>query len=77
MLNLPYRFLKQFKEGEITQFVEYSKYPECIKDISFWLSDDYDENSFFEIVRDNSGDMVESVECIDTFTHPKTNRTSK
>ena len=30
-----------------------------------------------ELIRDNSQDMVESVECIDTFKHPKTQKTSK
>lgn len=71
------RFLNQFKAGEITKFQEYSKFPSCFKDIAFWTNKDYDENSFFELIRDNSGDMVESVECIDTFTHPKTKLTSK
>lgn len=71
------RFLDQFQEGQISQFQEYSKFPSCFKDIAFWISDDYDENTFYELIRDNSGDMVESVECIDTFTHPKTQKTSK
>jgi phenylalanyl-tRNA synthetase alpha chain len=71
------RFLDQFKEGEITEFKEYSRYPSCCKDVTFWINEEYDENSFMELIRDNSGDMVEAVECIDTFTHPKTNRMSK
>ena len=71
------RFLNQFEAGKITEFKEYSKYPPCFKDISFWTDENYDENSFFEIVRDNSGDMVESVECVDTFQHPKNNKVSK
>lgn len=56
------RFLHQFKEGEITKFKAYSKFPSCFKDISFWTDNTYDENTFFELVRENSGDMVESVE---------------
>lgn len=56
------RFLGQFKEGEITKFKEYSKFPPCFKDIAFWTNSEYDEHTFFEIIRDNSGDMVESVE---------------
>ncbi|KAJ9110875.1 hypothetical protein QFC19_001384 [Naganishia cerealis] len=31
------RFLRQFKEGQITTFKPYSKYPPCYKDLSFWL----------------------------------------
>jgi phenylalanyl-tRNA synthetase alpha chain len=31
------RFLKQFESGKITTFQPYSKYPPCIKDVSFWL----------------------------------------
>ncbi|KAJ9126003.1 hypothetical protein QFC24_002275 [Naganishia onofrii] len=31
------RFLRQFKEGRITTFKPYSKYPPCYKDLSFWL----------------------------------------
>ena len=31
------RFLSQFKQGQITTFKPYSKYPECYKDMSFWL----------------------------------------
>ena len=71
------RFLSQFKEGEISEFKEYSKYPACFKDITFWTNEKYDENGFMELVRDNSQDMVESVECIDTFEHPKTKKISK
>ncbi|WWC68586.1 phenylalanine-tRNA ligase [Kwoniella pini CBS 10737] len=31
------RFLSQFKQGEITTFQPYSKFPPCYKDMSFWL----------------------------------------
>lgn len=31
------RFLSQFRQGQITQFKPYSKYPPCYKDMSFWL----------------------------------------
>jgi len=31
------RFLQQFEAGRINVFQPYSKYPPCIKDISFWL----------------------------------------
>ncbi|WRT65730.1 phenylalanine-tRNA ligase [Kwoniella shivajii] len=31
------RFSSQFKQGQITTFNSYSKYPPCYKDMSFWL----------------------------------------
>ncbi len=31
------RFLSQFREGEITKFQPFSKYPPCYKDIAFWI----------------------------------------
>nr|XP_019050428.1 phenylalanine-tRNA ligase [Kwoniella bestiolae CBS 10118]OCF29358.1 phenylalanine-tRNA ligase [Kwoniella bestiolae CBS 10118] len=74
------RFLDQFKQGEITTFQPYSKYPPCYKDMSFWLppsSSAFHENDYCEIVRDVAGDLIESVTLIDEFTHPKTNRKSK
>eukprot|EP00554_Chaetoceros_debilis_P002042 CAMPEP_0194082346 /NCGR_PEP_ID=MMETSP0149-20130528/7885_1 /TAXON_ID=122233 /ORGANISM="Chaetoceros debilis, Strain MM31A-1" /LENGTH=463 /DNA_ID=CAMNT_0038764483 /DNA_START=140 /DNA_END=1531 /DNA_ORIENTATION=+ len=86
------RFHSQFESGEIVTFQPYSKYPPCFKDISFWTDngDDNGEsdsdvdksmsafhpNDFNEIVRDIAGDLVERVELIDEFVHPKTNRVS-
>src|SRR5271156_3346761 len=32
------RFLSQFKEGTITKYEPFSKYPECYKDVAFWIS---------------------------------------
>ncbi|KAF0727933.1 hypothetical protein AaE_009489 [Aphanomyces astaci] len=71
------RFLSQFKDGVITQFKPYSKYPPCYKDVSFWLAPDFHENNLFEVVRNVAGDMVEQVSLVDEFTHPKTQRSSK
>jgi phenylalanyl-tRNA synthetase alpha chain len=31
------RFKSQFKEGEVTRFIPFSKHPECWKDVAFWL----------------------------------------
>ncbi|KAK0459734.1 uncharacterized protein EV420DRAFT_1763415 [Desarmillaria tabescens] len=72
------RFLSQFKQGEISQFKPYSKYPSCFKDVSFWTTQDVSvhENDFCDLVRDVAGDLVEDVKKIDSFVHPKTNRTS-
>lgn len=76
------RFINQFKQGEITKFKPYSKFPACYKDIAFWvpmpISDaTFNENDFFYLVRNISNDMAESVELIDVFTHPKSKRVSR
>jgi len=72
------RFTKQFTAGEVCTFKPFSKYPMCYKDIAFWLPEQgYEENDFFEMARGIAGDLVEQVELIDAFTHPKTNRSSK
>ncbi|KAK9839299.1 hypothetical protein WJX81_006553 [Elliptochloris bilobata] len=72
------RFLKQFRAGDLrTAFKPYSKYPACFKDVSFWLPETgFTENNLCEVVRGAAGDLVEAVELIDAFTHPKTGRTS-
>lgn len=45
---------------------------------SFWIDDpSFQENDFFEIVRDTVGDSVENVTKLSEFTHPKTQRHSK
>lgn len=59
------RFLQQFEPGEIQKFKPFSKYPPCIKDMSFWLpSAEWEENNFCELVRDVAGDLVESVKLV-------------
>lgn len=70
------RFINQFSSGEIVEFKEYSKYPPCIKDISFWINDEYNFNNFCEIVRELGGDIIEEINKIDEFTNTKTNKTS-
>ena len=75
------RFLEQFKDVGIDpntniQFQPFSKFPPCFKDISFWIDKDFNHNDFYEIVRSIGGDLVEKVEMIDEFTHPKNNRKS-
>lgn len=77
------RFHSQFASGEIVTFQSYSKYPPCLKDISFWTSSaegagdsKFHPNDLNEVVRDVAGDLVERVELIDEFVHPKTKRTS-
>ena len=33
------RFLKQFSPGTVSQFKPFSKFPECYKDVAFWIND--------------------------------------
>ncbi|XP_051711850.2 phenylalanine--tRNA ligase, mitochondrial isoform X5 [Oryctolagus cuniculus] len=74
------RFLKQFRLPDINQKVKFqplSKYPAVLNDISFWLpSENYEENDFYDLVRTIGGDLVEKVDLVDQFEHPKTHRTS-
>ncbi|EHA22672.1 hypothetical protein ASPNIDRAFT_55517 [Aspergillus niger ATCC 1015] len=83
------RFLSQFRAGEITRFEPFSKHPACYKDVAFWLpsasvsggsaaggATPVHENDIMEIVRGEAGDLVEDVQLIDEFTHPKTHRKS-
>ncbi|KAL0036574.1 hypothetical protein WJX79_001087 [Trebouxia sp. C0005] len=73
------RFTKQFKQGQLrNKFKPYSKFPPCYKDVSFWLpsDDSFTENNLCEQVRGIAGDLVEEVKLIDSFTHPKKQRTS-
>lgn len=81
------RFHNQFEEGKIIEFQSYSKFPPVFKDIAFWTSKEADgsnesssefvENDFFDVVRSTAGDLVEKIELIDSFTHPKTGRSSR
>jgi len=80
------RFWNQFQPHEITQFQPYSKYPPCYKDVSFWILNDNDDgvspprgadtstfhvNDLLDIARQIGGDLIEQVELVDTFTHPR------
>ena len=48
-----------------------------MQDVSFWLPEQgFTENNLCELVRGIAGDLVESVSLIDSFTHPKKQRTS-
>jgi phenylalanyl-tRNA synthetase alpha chain len=71
------RFLTQFTPGKITPFMLYSKYPPCLRDMSFWLPradqsgksgvKTWHENDYCEIVRDVAGDLVENVVMVRLF----------
>ena len=85
------RFLNQFSsEADINTFVPFSKYPECYKDVSFWLrssssnvgcgmrsnAQEFHENDVMEIIRDAGSDLVEDVRLVDDFVHPISGRKS-
>merc|ERR1719384_2073154 len=71
------RFSSQFRQGEITTFEPYSKFPPVFKDIAFWIPENFVENDFFELGRGVGGDLIEKMELTDEFTNPKTNKSSK
>lgn len=59
------RVKKQLHLGQ--KFVEVSKYPPVIRDISFIVSKTFTPNDYFDLVRDIAGDLVEQVELIDQY----------
>jgi len=71
------RFLSQFS-SEMTdvKFNPFSKYPPCLKDISFWITEDFHENDLHDAARSVAGDLVEEIKLIDEFRHPKSAQTS-
>jgi len=71
------RFLNQFRAGLNNKFQPFSNQPICYKDIAFWLSELFNENEMFDLIRNIGGNLVESVELIDTFNDTKNNRISK
>jgi len=71
------RFLNQFKVGEFTKFQPYSKYPAITRDISMWVPEGFEDNYFYDQVRDIGKNIVEEVSLGETFTHPSTLKVSK
>ncbi|HUC31065.1 MAG TPA: hypothetical protein VMR99_00030 [Candidatus Paceibacterota bacterium] len=61
------RVKKQLHMG--TKFVEVSKYPPVIRDISFIVPKTFAPNNYFDLVRDLTGDLVEQVELIDEYAN--------
>lgn len=59
------RVKKQLKLGH--KFVEVSKYPPVIRDISFVVNTDFIPNNYFDLVRDIAPDLVEQVELLDKY----------
>ncbi|GAB1609030.1 phenylalanine--tRNA ligase, mitochondrial-like [Argonauta hians] len=72
-------FLSQFQVEDPYTTIHYkavSQFPQCLSDISFWLPENYEENNFYELVREIGGSMVEQVFRIDDFYHSKKKRRS-
>jgi phenylalanyl-tRNA synthetase alpha chain len=61
------RVKRQLKLGQ--KFIEVSKYPPVIRDISFIVPKTFSPNDYFDLVRDIAGDLVEQVELIDEYSN--------
>src|SRR3989344_5555576 len=59
------RVTGQLKLGQ--KFVEVSKYPPIIRDISFIVNNDFVPNDYFDLIREIGGDLVEQVELLDKY----------
>ena len=59
------RVKKQLKLG--TKFVEVSKYPPIVRDISFIVKNDFIPNDYFDLVRETAPGLVEEVELLDKY----------
>lgn len=70
------RFIEQFKEGQITKFKPYSKYPSVIRDISFYFPESFSKNDFYTVLNDLAENLVSKIDLIDEFFNPKTQKNS-
>lgn len=59
------RVVKQLKLGQ--KFVEVSKFPPIIRDISFIVPKTFTPNDYFDLIRDIGGDLVNEVELTDKY----------
>jgi phenylalanyl-tRNA synthetase alpha chain len=59
------RVTKQMHLGQ--KFVEVSKYPSIVRDISFIVDKSFEPNNYFDLIRDIGGDLVEQVELLDKY----------
>lgn len=50
-----------------SQFVEVSKFPPIMRDISFVVDNNFVPNNYFDLVRDVAGDIAEQVELLDKY----------
>ena len=59
------RVTKQLKLGQ--KFVEVSKYPPIVRDISFIVPNTFVPNDYFDLVRENAPEIVEEIALIDKY----------
>jgi phenylalanyl-tRNA synthetase alpha chain len=59
------RVTKQLHMGQ--KFVEVSKYPPVVRDISFVVPKTFSPNDYFDLVRDVVGDLAEEVTLLDEY----------
>ena len=59
------RVKKQLKLGN--KFVEVSKYPPIVRDISFIVKNTFIPNDYFDLVRETGGELIEEVELLDKY----------
>ena len=60
------RITSQFKDIN-SKYKEVSKYPSVIRDISFVIDKSINLNNYYELVRDEAGNLVEQVELTDSY----------
>ena len=72
------KFLNQFSSGNIVKFQQFSTLPSIEKDISFFVPKEWnEENNFFELIRNISGDYMEEVKLLDQYHNTKLNKHSR
>ena len=62
------RFTSQFSAGTISRFKPFSTFPVASRDVSFWAGSDFQDNVFFEVLRDTAGGALETVKLVDEFS---------
>lgn len=74
------RFLSQFTCGKIVTFKPFSELPTQKRDISFYIGNQEEwlqENDFYEVIRNNSEDMMEEVILVDSYYNKKLDKYSR
>jgi len=83
------KFVDQFIDGKIVEFKPYTKLPNQKRDVTIVPKNDrieknldkekkntytwFDENNFFELIRERSNDYIESTTFIGDYKNPKNN----
>jgi phenylalanyl-tRNA synthetase alpha chain len=70
------RITSQFKDIN-SNYKEVSKYPPVTRDISFVISKSVNLNNYYELVRDQAGDLVEEVQLADQYENDEKFGTDK